>query len=63
MRSGVATFDLDLSGLRTNEVVLLAAVIRAGTTAADDISLTPAPLSDLALTSPLVAVRSLRVTA
>ncbi len=61
MRSGVATFDLDLTGMRQNEVVLLVAVIRAGTTAADDIALAPAPVDELALTSPSVAVRSLRV--
>jgi hypothetical protein len=59
--AGIATFDLDLSGFRTNRVVLLVAVIRAGTTAADDIALAPATLQDLALTSPNVAVRSLRI--
>jgi hypothetical protein len=63
MSSGIATFAIDLSGLRTNEVVLLAAVIRTGTSVADDISLAPAPLGELALTSPFVAVRSMRVTA
>ncbi len=53
--SGIATFDLNLSGLKKNTVVLLVAVIRAGT---DDLALTAAPLKDLALTSPNVAVRS-----
>jgi hypothetical protein len=60
-QSGIATFDLDLTGLKANTVVLLVAVIRAGTTAADDIALAAATLEELALTSPNVAVRSLRV--
>src|ERR1700733_8938748 len=58
--SGIATFDLDLTGLKQNTVVLLVAIIRAGTTPADDIALAAAKLPDLALTSPNVAVRSLR---
>ncbi len=60
--SGVATFDLDLTGLASNTVVLLAAVIRAGTTPADNIALAPATLQDLALTSPNVAVRSIQIS-
>jgi hypothetical protein len=61
MQSGVATFDLDFSSRRANSVVLLVAIIRAGTTAADDIALAPATLQDLALTSPSVAVRSVKI--
>ena len=62
-RSGIASFDLDLSGLRVNRVVLLVAIIRVGTTAANDIALAPATLEDLAMTSPNVAVRSVRISA
>jgi hypothetical protein len=47
--------------VKKNAVVLLVAIIRVGTTPADDIALAPAKLQDLALTSPNVAVRSLRV--
>jgi hypothetical protein len=57
MRSGVVTFDLDLRALRNNEVVLLVAVVRG----LADVALAPARLHELALTSPNVAVRSLRV--
>jgi hypothetical protein len=60
--AGIATFDLDLSAVRRDAVVLLVAIIRAGTGAADDIALAPATLQDLALTSPNVAVRSVHVT-
>jgi hypothetical protein len=60
--AGVASFDLDLSGLKANRVVLLVAVIRVGITAADDIALAPATLEDLAMTRPNVAVRSLQIT-
>lgn len=60
-RAGVASFDLSLAPLRANRVVLLVAVVRAGAGAAHDITLAPAPLRELALTSPHVAVRSLRV--
>jgi hypothetical protein len=59
--SGVATFDLNLTGRKKNSVVLLVAIIRTGTTSADDIALAPATLQDLALTSPNVAVRSIRI--
>jgi hypothetical protein len=59
--AGIATFDLDLTDVKPNKVVLLVAVIRAGTTAADDIALALAKLQELALTSPNVAVRSLKV--
>jgi hypothetical protein len=47
--------------VRRNRVVLLVAVIRAGSGPAADINLLPMPLRDLALTSPSVAVRSVRV--
>lgn len=59
--SGIATFDLDLTGVKQNTVVLLVAIIRAGTAPADDIALAPDKLWELALTSRNVAVRSLRV--
>ena len=55
--SGVATFDLDLTGRRPDTVVILVAVIRAGA----DIALAPAHLDTLALERPQVAVRSLSV--
>jgi hypothetical protein len=62
MRAGVATFDFPTSLLASpaaNTVVLLVAVVREGT----DIALAPAPASlhALALTSPNVAVRSLKI--
>ena len=57
LASGVVTFDLDLTGVRDNTVVLLAAVIRADGPSA----LAAAPLRDLTLSNPHVAVRSLRV--
>jgi hypothetical protein len=60
-RSGIATFDLNLTGFSGDRIILLVAIIRAGTTAADDIALAPATLQDLALTRHQVAVRSLRV--
>jgi hypothetical protein len=60
--AGMATFALDLTGFKKNRVVLLVAVIRAGTTPADDIALAPATLQDLAMTSPNLAVRSLRIS-
>ncbi|HSC90821.1 MAG TPA: hypothetical protein VLB86_04120 [Gaiellaceae bacterium] len=56
-RSGIVTFDIDLRGARTNLVVLLVAVLRAGS----DVALAKRPLRDLVLESPNVAVRSLRV--
>jgi hypothetical protein len=61
MHAGIATFDLNIADPTTNQVVLLVAVIRAGTTAADDIALAPATVRDLALTKPNVAVRSMRL--
>ena len=56
-RAGVATFDLDVSTFRRDRVVLLVAIIRVGAAPA----LAPAPLRELALGRPDVAVRSLRV--
>ncbi len=57
-RSGIATFDLDTSAFRRNRVMLLVAVIRvAGMHGA----LAPATLERLALDSPAVAVRSMRI--
>lgn len=58
LHSGIASFDLDLTGLPNGRVVLLAAVVRAGPAA---LALTSATLQDLALTSPNVAVRSVRI--
>jgi hypothetical protein len=55
--TGIATFDLSLSGLAVNRVVLLVAVIRA-----DGQSALPAgTLQNLALENPHVAVRSIRI--
>src|SRR5262249_34533372 len=64
MHAGIATFDLTIAAdAPVNQVVLLVAVIRAGTTAADDIALAPATVQELALTKPNVAVRSMYVSA
>jgi hypothetical protein len=57
LNAGVATFDLNLSGLKNDTVVLLVAVVRAG----GDIALNAAPLQQLILNNPQVAVRSVRV--
>jgi len=57
LHPGIATFDLDLTGLKHNTVVLLVAVIRSGA----DIALTAGTLEHLAMNSPNVAVRSLRI--
>lgn len=57
MHPGIASFALNLAGLKHNSVVLLVAVIRSGT----DIALSADTLENLAITSPNVAVRSLRV--
>jgi hypothetical protein len=64
LNAGIATFDLDLSGVAADTVVLLVAAIRAGDDAAgNEIALPPAtPLEQLVLNHPQVAVRSLRVT-
>ncbi len=59
--SGVATFDLDLSGRKNDSVLLLVAIIRTGNTPAEDIALAPANLRELALTQSNVAVRSVRI--
>lgn len=60
-RSGIVTFDLNLGGFKRNTIMLLVAIIRSGTTAADDIALATASLRKLVLDNPHVAVRSLRV--
>ena len=57
LRSGVVTFDIDLRHARSDLLLLLVAVIRQGAS----LALAPASLQDLALTSPNVAVRSVRV--
>jgi hypothetical protein len=58
LHAGVAGFDLDLSGVIDNAVLLLVAVIRAGA----DVNLPAgAVLEDLALGQSAVAVRSVRV--
>jgi|GEM_PF-1938540 len=57
LHPGVASFDLNLSGLKHNTVVLLVAVIRSGT----DIALVPGKLDALAMGNPGVAVRSVRI--
>ena len=59
--SGIASFDLALTGLKRNTVVLLCAVIRTGTSSADDVALAPNALEELVLTNANVAVRSLRI--
>jgi hypothetical protein len=58
---GIASFDLDLTGVKQNTVVLLAAIVRAGTTPSDNVALSAATLQELALTKKNVAVRSVRV--
>ena len=58
---GIASFDLDLTGVKQNTVVLLAAIVRAGTTPSDNVALSAATLQELALTKKNVAVRSIRV--
>jgi hypothetical protein len=63
LHSGVATFDLNLAGLKKNTLVLAVAVIRAGSAAAsNNIALAEASLPDLALTQPNIAVRSIRIS-
>ncbi len=54
-KSGVATFDLDLSPFRNNTVMLLVAIIRAGGNSA----VATDTLENLAMTDPHIAVRSL----
>jgi hypothetical protein len=64
LHPGIVTFDLNLTNFRRNRVVLLVAITRVvAANPADDqpIALAPATLQDLALTSPSVAVRSLRI--
>ena len=54
----VATFDVDLSAVKDKQLVLLVAVVHS---ANDHVTLTEAPLRDLTLASPHVAVRSVLV--
>ena len=68
MQPGIASFDLDLTGIAPDRAVLLVAVIReTGVAPEDQADQPPAlvarPLQDLALERPDVAVRSIRVTA
>jgi hypothetical protein len=60
--SGVATFDLDVSSRKANSLVLLVAIIHVDTIPANNIALAPATLQELTLTSPNVAVRSIRIS-
>lgn len=60
LEPGIATFDVDFTGLANNRLVMLVAVIRAGTGL---LALPAAPLRELALGQPTVAVRSVRVRA
>jgi hypothetical protein len=62
MRSGVATFDLNLTGLPSNTLVLLVAIVHSVHTPGASLALTPANLRDLTLTNSGVAVRSVRIT-
>jgi len=57
--SAVASFDLDLSALKVNTLVLLVAIIRS----ADPVALAADTLQNLALNNANVAVRSLRIVA
>jgi hypothetical protein len=59
--SGIATFDLDLSSRKRHSVVLLVAIIRAGSSPGSDIALTANTLPELVLTSSNVAVRSIHI--
>ena len=59
LHPGVANFDLDLSAVKKDAVVLLVAVMRAGGAA---MTLTAATLEELAMTNAGVAVRSVKVT-
>jgi hypothetical protein len=55
--SGVASFELDLRPARRHRVVLLVALLRAGS----DVALQPAPLEVLVRNSAGVAARSVLV--
>lgn len=57
LNPGIATFDLNLAGLKPDTVVVLVAVVRAG----GDIALTDLPLRGLTLSHPGVAVRAVRI--
>jgi hypothetical protein len=60
--AGIASFDFDASSLAVGTVVLLVAIIRAGTTPADDIALSAADVRTLVLNNPGVAARSIEIT-
>jgi hypothetical protein len=60
LEPGIATFDVDFTGVANNRLVMLVAVIRAGSAA---LALPAASLRELALGQPTVAVRSVRVRA
>jgi len=57
LNAGVATIDLNLTGLKKDRLVLLVAVVRAG----GDITLANVPLRQLVLENPAVAVRAVRI--
>jgi hypothetical protein len=57
LNAGVASFDLNLTGLRRDRLVLLVAVVRAGA----DVAIAEMPLRDLTLANPAVAVRAVRI--
>lgn len=57
LHSGVVTFDINLAGAKADFVLLLVAVIRAGS----DTALAPAKLPVLVRDNPNVAVRSVRI--
>ena len=64
LNPGTVQFDVDLvTGVASNRVVVLVAVLRAGVGASADIDLpTGISLQQLVLASPNVAVRSLHLT-
>jgi hypothetical protein len=57
LNAGVQSFDLNLTGLPKDRLVLLVAVVRAGA----DIVLPNLPLRQLVLEHPSVAVRAVRI--
>lgn len=60
-QAGVASFDLNLTGLKPDRVILLAAVIRAGVGAGADVNIPELSLQELALTQNNIAVRSMKI--
>jgi hypothetical protein len=57
LNAGIASFNLNLAGLRKDRLVLLVAVVRAGV----DVVLPNVPLRQMALENPAVAVRAVRI--